>query len=261
MMVRVFLIAFLMTLIALPHSYSVDWEQYNGNDSTRTTPEKIDLSTLKGNQAKVLWKVPVRNGFSSFSTAGDKIFTLVTRKDQDGIERECCVALNANTGEEIWAQFLGFAKYDGGGDSGTETNRGGDGARSTPSNDGERVYVYDSRMNLYCFDIEDGSVKWQKSIEKDFDGREIRWQSAASPLLMDYLCIVYGGGEGQTMIGLDKRNGSVMGAVGDDLMTHATPIRANIHGVEQAIFFLQSGVTSVDVSDGQILWHFDFPYV
>ena len=81
MMVRVFLIAFLMTLIALPHSYSVDWEQYNGNDSTRTTPEKIDLSTLKGNQAKVVWKVPVRNGFSSFTTAGDKIFTLVTRKD------------------------------------------------------------------------------------------------------------------------------------------------------------------------------------
>ncbi|MCB9767193.1 MAG: PQQ-binding-like beta-propeller repeat protein [Candidatus Omnitrophica bacterium] len=250
-----------MTLIALPHSYSVDWEQYNGNDSTRTTPEKIDLSTLKGNQAKVLWKVPVRNGFSSFSTAGDKIFTLVTRKDQDGIERECCVALNANTGEEIWAQFLGFAKYDGGGDSGTETNRGGDGARSTPSNDGERVYVYDSRMNLYCFDIEDGSVKWQKSIEKDYDGREIRWQSAASPLLMDYLCIVAGGGEGQTMLGFDKRNGSLMGAVGDDLMTHATPIRAKIHGIEQAIFFLQSGVTSVDVSDGQILWHFDFPYV
>ncbi len=260
MILRSLFIGLLLTLISTGSSFSVDWEQYNGKDSKRTTSEKIDVSTLKGGQAKVVWKVPVRSGFSSFTTAGDKVFTLVTRKDEDGIERECCVALNADTGDEIWAQFLGFAKYDGGGDSGANDNKGGDGARSTPSTDGERVYVFDSKMNLYCFDIEDGAVKWHKNIEDEYDGREIRWQSAASPLLENYLCLVVGGGADYTMMGFDKRNGSVMGAAGDDLMTHATPIIATIHGVRQVIAFLQSGLTSVDISNGEILWHYDFPY-
>lgn len=128
----------------------------------------------------------------------------------------------------------------------------------TPSVDGDWVYVYDSKMNLYCFNAEDGKVKWQKSVIDDFGG--IRWQSAASPLIEEDLCLIFGGGPDQTMIGLDKRNGSVMGSVGDDLMTDATPIMATIHGVRQAIFFLQSGLTAVDISDGQILWDYHFPY-
>ena len=257
---RTLFTSLILTLILNGSGWALNWEQYNGNDSNRTTSEKIDLSTLQDGKAKVLWKIPVRNGFSSFTTTDDKVFTLVTRKDEDGIDRETCIALDADTGKEVWAQFLGFAKYDGGGDSGSRDNNGGDGARSTPSTDGLRVYVYDSRMNIYCFDAENGTEKWRRNVVDDFDGREIRWQSAASPLLEGFLCLIYGGGPGQTMLGLNKRNGSVMGSVGDDRMTHATPIMATIHGVRQAIFFLQSGLTSVDVGSGQILWHYDFPY-
>lgn len=260
MLRTVTLSASLLSLVLTTTSLSADWRQYHGNDSTRKTSEKIEVSKLTPDNQKVVWKVPVQDGFSSFSTGSGKVFTLVSREDEDGILREVCVALDADTGEEVWSQFLGFAKYDDGGDSGTPENSGGDGARSTPSTDGDRVYVYDARMNVYCFAVADGKILWQKNVEKDFQGENIRWQNASSPLLAGDLCIVSGGGPGQTFLGLDKRSGMLIGAAGDEKMTHATPILATIHGVRQAVFFAQSGVTSVDLSNGDILWHYPFEY-
>jgi outer membrane protein assembly factor BamB len=47
---------------------------------------------------------------------------------------------------------------------------------------------------------------------------------------------------------------------GDDAMTHATPVVANIHNVRQVIFLMQSGLVSLDASIGKPLWRFAFPY-
>ena len=96
---------------------------------------------------KVLWKAPAAGGFSSFSVAGGKAFTLVLR-EVEGASQETLLALDANTGKELWIAPLGFVKWDGGGDSGTNENKGGDGPRSTPTSDGARVYSLSSSLVL-----------------------------------------------------------------------------------------------------------------
>jgi len=70
------------------------------------------------------------------------------------------------TGRELWATQVGLAKYEGGGDSGTEDNKGGDGPRSTPTFDENRVYVLNADLNLSCLDAGTGKAVWTRDLVK-----------------------------------------------------------------------------------------------
>ena len=108
-------------------------------------------------------------------------FTLVKR-EVDGADQEVCLALDANTGNELWAVPLGMAKYDGGGDSGTPDNKGGDGTPPPPRRTNERqsphLFV---QMVLKCMDAATGREIWASDIIREHDGHNIHWESASSP--------------------------------------------------------------------------------
>ena len=125
---------------------AADWTQFRGPNHDGSSSEKI---LTKWPQAGLHqnWKVPLRDGFSAFTVGGGKAFTLVTR-EVDGADQEVCLALDANSGHELWSVPLGIAKYENGGNNGAPDNKGGDGARSTPSYDHGKVYTYSSRMML-----------------------------------------------------------------------------------------------------------------
>jgi len=254
------LIAIVLSAWMPPAGLAADWPQYRGPNLDGSTSETINLAKWPENGPERIWRVDTPTGFSSFAVAQGKAFTLVTRNDSDGVPREVCVAFDADTGKELWAQDLCMAKYDGGGDSGTSDNNGGDGPRSTPTIDGDRVFVYDSQLGFYCFRPNDGSVIWNKDIVKEFEGRNIRWQSAASPLLIENLVYIPGGGPGQSFLAFDKNTGEIVWKALDEMMTHATPVPATIHGVRQIVFFAQSGPVSVDPKTGEKLWSFPHPY-
>ena len=58
----------------------------------------------------------------------------------------------------------------------------------------------------------------------------------------------------------NKADGELVWKSGDELMTHATPMPATIHGVRQIIFFAQSGLVSLEAKTGKELWRFPHPY-
>ena len=249
-----------LILMASVTTHGADWPQYHGPNVNGVTDEAISLTDWSDGKARQVWEIATPNGFSSFAVAGGKVFTLVSRKGAGDTIHETCLALDAKTGMEKWAAELGAAQYDGGGDSGAKENQGGDGPRSTPSVDGDRIYVLDAHLTLYCFKVEDGEILWKKDILKDFEGRMITWQSAASPLIDGDLVFVAGGGIGQSLLAFDKNNGELVWKGLDEQITHATPVAATIHGVRQIVFFLQSGLVSVEAASGKELWRYPFDY-
>jgi outer membrane protein assembly factor BamB len=100
------------------------------------------------------------------------------------------VALDATNGKEMWAMPLKLAKYDGGGDSGG----GGDGARSTPTISGDKVYVYGGNLDLYCFDAKSGKVVWKKDLGPMDSGYYVvptaQWGFASSPVIYEGKVVV-----------------------------------------------------------------------
>ena len=146
----------LTALLATATAHATDWLQYRGPLTNGSTAEKI-AKPWTGGAPKQVWKVPSEGGFSSFAVAGKRAFTL-SLKEFDGAKQESIVAHDAATGKELWSAPLAFAKYDGGGDSGTADNKGGDGPRSTPTVVGENVYVMSSQLALTCFSAATGKV-------------------------------------------------------------------------------------------------------
>ncbi|MDB6125738.1 MAG: outer rane biosis protein [Pedosphaera sp.] len=246
----------MVSLSRISASRGVDWNQYRGPNHDGSSPEKLKWLA---SGPRELWKVPLKDGFSSFAIGGNKAFTLVAR-EVDGARQEVCVALDANSGKEVWAMPLGIAKYEGGGDSGTPNNKGGDGPRSTPAYDSGKVYTMSAKLVLDCFDAESGKKLWSHDVTKENAGRNISWQNAASPLIDGDLIFVAGGGSGQSLLGIDKKDGHMVWKGQDEKMTHSSPVAATILGVRQVIFFTQSGLVSMATKDGALLWKYPFRY-
>ena len=241
------------TLSVAAVAHAADWPQYRGPNLDGSTSEKI-ASKWPAGGPKVVWKAATPTGFSSFAVAGGKAFTQITR-DADGAPREVAVALDANTGKEVWAFPVGGNAYGhNGGNAGAKGNDGGDGPRSTPTVVGGKVYVLSSDLALFCLDANTGKQVWTHDLIKEFAGRNITWKNAASPVVDGNFVYVAGGGAGQSLLAFNKDTGALAWKSQDEKMTHSTPVVATILGAKQVIFFTQSGLVSVGATDGKLLW-------
>jgi hypothetical protein len=224
-----------------------DWPAYRGPNGDGISSEKIS-SDWPASGPKVLWKIKLGDGLGSFAIKDGRAYVMGAYGDF-----EDCVALDVKTGEKIWSTRLGITQGRG-------DNQGGGGPGSTPTADGDKVYVYGSLLKLTCMNAADGKIVWQKDIEKEFSGQGetvmgIRsWGSTASPVIEGDLLIICGGGRGQSFIAFNKKTGDVVWKSGTETFTHSTPTLATIGGVRQAIFFCQNAVVGIDVSDGKTLW-------
>lgn len=250
----------IVLLLAAATSFAgaADWPQYRGPSANGTTSEKIQAS-WPATGPKQVWKTPMTDGFSTFAVADGKAYTLISRTI-DAVKNEVCVALDADSGKELWAAPLGFTKVNGGGNDGAPGNNGGDGPRSTPTVDGNRVYVLNAGLVLSCLDAQDGKTVWKKELIKEHGAKSITWQNAASPLLEGNLIFVCSGGANQSLLCFHKATGALVWKGQSDAMTHATPIATTILGHRQIIFFTQSGLVSVVPGTGDVLWRYAFPY-
>jgi len=237
---------------------ATDWPQYRGPTHDGKSSEKIPRN-WPAEGLKAVWKVPTPNGFGVFSVSHGRAFTLVSR-EVEGTQREILLALDAKSGKELWAYPLGLAKYDGGGDSGEEDNKGGDGPRSTPAADGDKVYALDAHLLLACVEADSGKTVWSKDLIKDFGAKNIGWQNAASPLIEGDLLYLCCGAPDGSLMALDKKTGTPVWKGESDQMTHSSPLAATILGVRQVVFFTQKGLVSADAKSGKVLWRYGFPY-
>ena len=235
-------------------TYANDWPQYNGSAGDRTSTETIgQINWSSSAPPTPVWNVPLNKGFSSFSVVGGKAFTLVSRLDGSTL-KEYCVALDASTGVEVWAVPMGPASYDSG--AGT-----GDGPRSTPTCDGQRVYAYDAYLHLYCLNATNGNTLWDKDIHSDYAGPYIPWQNASSPLLEGEMIVVAGGGgAGQSLLAFDRMDGHLLWKSLDEGLSHATPVAATIQGVRQIVCIMESGLIAVSVNNGAELWRYNLSW-
>ncbi|MEY4387283.1 MAG: hypothetical protein RLY20_2566 [Verrucomicrobiota bacterium] len=251
--------ALLLASAGLFPSHAADWTQFRGPSTDGRSAERWAIkSYISSNSLARVWSIKAETGFSSFTVADGKAFTVVGRQI-DGVKREVLVTFNAADGKELWSTPFGVARYDGGGDNGEDGNKGGDGPRSTPAVNDGRVFVFGGAMKLVCVDEKDGKQLWAQDIIKDFGGKNLQWQNAASPLLDGGLVFVAGGGLGQSLLAFDQKTGASVWKAQDDGICHASPVAATIQGVRQVIWVTKKGLVGVAPKTGVVLWRQDFP--
>lgn len=224
---------------------AADWPQYRGPGHDQHSPE-TGIVRGWGRQPRLVWKVPIGEGFGSFAVADGTAYIFVDRN-----MRETAVALDAKSGRQIWAVPL---------DQTISDRQGGSNPRSTPTIDGNHVYFFTVNLKLACLDRKTGKTVWLQDLKQEYNGQDLRWGNACSPVLVGDRIFVGGGGGGKSMLAFDKTTGKVLWATGNEQITHASPTPATIHGVPQIIFFMQSGLVALNQEDGRELWRHRFPF-
>ncbi|MBN9521437.1 PQQ-binding-like beta-propeller repeat protein, partial [bacterium] len=213
-----------------------DWPQWRGPDRTGVSKETGLLKEWPKDGPPLRWKLTdIGPGYSAPAVAGGKVF-IQTTAGQD----EFALALDEATGKQLWKTPIGSVGK----------NRGPDypGSRATPTVDGDRLYCLSSAGQLVCLGT-DGKTKWQKDLEKDFDGKVGRpmfgWAYSESVLVDGDRVICTPGGSKATLAALNKMTGEtvwVCPAPGGDAAEYASPVVLEVGGVRQYVQFVEKGV-------------------
>ena len=157
-------------------------------------------------------------------------------------------SLDRATGKLVWSTALGPS----------QENDRGSGPRSTPTVDGDRVYVLTENGDLACLQRTDGKIVWQRNILRDFAGRNINWLISESPLVDGNLVIVSPGGRNAGMAALDKASGKTVWTSKElsDEAGYASPLVANVQGVRTIMTLTGNAGIGVRASDGKLMWRY-----
>lgn len=226
-------------------AWAADWPMYRNASHDGHSDEKIAKEWPKDGP-KVLWKVPMGLGFSAVSVAGKNAFV---NGEKDG--QECCFCLDANSGKTNWVHPFDKAITD---------RQGGDGPRSTPTVDGDHVYLLGTYLKLICLTT-DGKPVWQVDLQKQYGAKVPGWGGAASAVLDgDAIFVNTGGGKGRSLLAFDKSTGKQLWATQDDGLVHSSPTVATIAGQRQVVYLTATGVVACKPEDGTVLWRYAFPH-
>jgi outer membrane protein assembly factor BamB len=245
-MTQAFARAIIAAVLCAPITRADDWTEYHGPNHDSSSTETISAFSAGG--PKELWRIRMGEGFGTYAVARGRAY--LTCEDAG---QEKCVALDAATGKPIWATPIDRTTI--------HESQGGNGPRTTPAVDGDRVYVMGTYLKLICFDAKTGKPLWGHDLDAEYQGQSNTggiktWGNAASPVIDGDLVFIVGGGPGKSLMAFDKKTGKIAWAHGDEKLTHATPTIATIQGIRQVIFYTQSGLVACETIGGKELWRF-----
>jgi len=181
--------------LSVVFALAADWPQYYGPERTAVSAEKGLLRSWPKEGPKVLWTAPVGVGYGGPAVSGGKVY-LLDRNEKVGDTLRC---FDLASGKELW----NFA-YD------AATSFHHPGSRSTPTVDGDFVYVCGPLGDLYAIGATTHKPVWRKNIWKDFGGGELpRWGITQNPLVYRDLLIVAPQAPQATVAAYDKRTGEL----------------------------------------------------
>lgn len=189
-------------VLTAPALRADDWAQWRGPARTGISQEKDWSVAWPAEGPKRLWESPVGVGWSSFSVAAGRAYTM-----GNDAEADLVYCFDATTGKVIWTH-----KYD----CSSKDPNGYPGTRCTPTVDGDRVYTVSRQGHLFCLDAATGAVKWSKEFAKDFGSKPPTWGFSGSPWIEKGWVLYEVGAKGASVVAFDKATGEVVWKTGDD---------------------------------------------
>jgi outer membrane protein assembly factor BamB len=229
------------------------WPTFRGPHRTAVAPDKGLLTAWPEGGPKLVWKTAgAGRGYSSLAIAGGRIYTLGDGPSTADDKDEYLLCFNQQDGRQLWKTKTGQAWNEG--------KPNWQSSRSTPTVDGDRIYVITPQGVLVCCRTS-GEGVWRHDLKKDFDGKKADgWGYSESVLIDGDQLVCTPGGPTNTMVALDKVTGSTRWSAqrADDRGAgHSSIVIANVGGTRIYVQSTGSGAMGVQAADGKLLWTFD----
>jgi outer membrane protein assembly factor BamB len=220
-----------------------DWFQWRGPNRDGISAETGLLQAWPKAGPPQVWRANgVGNGYSSFSTSGGRLYTLGARAGTEYV-----IALDRATGKKLWETANG-RRYQ---------NDRGDGPRSTPTVEGDRLYVLGGSGDLTCLEAATGKKIWSINLVSKFGGVNPYWGYSESPLVIGDRILVNAGGSRASIVAINKSDGATLWQQHNDGAGYSSPMLMRTGSLNQAIFFTDSRTLAVDPRDGRLLWSYN----
>jgi outer membrane protein assembly factor BamB len=133
-------------------------------------------------------------------------------------------------------------------------------SRSTPTIDGNNIYIISGQGELACLNKKNGAIKWKQYVMKNYEGVYGSWGTAESPLVGDDHVYFTAAGPKTTLVAYNKENGELVWATEslDDTCAYASPIFINHNNQKMVVALAANHIFGVDVKNGQILWKYHY---
>jgi outer membrane protein assembly factor BamB len=229
---------------------AADWPQWRGPARTGFVPEGAAVPATLPAEPKVVWRIPVGDGFASPVVSDGSVFHL---DNQDA--QETAYALDAATGQELWRATIFTSHQDG----------FGIGPRCTPVANEGRVFFQSAKGEFQCRDAAGGKLIWRKNFVDDFGATYVgekgtaagasRHGATGSPIIAgENIIVQVGSANGASIVAFTKATGDVVWKSQNDQAAYAAPVIATVVGVRQVISFTVEALIGLDPTDGKLLW-------
>ncbi len=240
---------------------AADWPQWRGPNRDGIAAGARLPRRWPDKAPEPLWRAAVGEGYSSPVIADGRLY--VMGRDTGG--KEVCLCLDPDTGEDLWrhAYDQPYRPFPGAASVGS-------GPKSTPTVDGDRVYMLGIDGMFHCLDAGTGRVRWKHDfaaeywgVEKDNEGYDL-WKTlcgaSASPLIDgDRVILPVGGKKAGAMTAFDKHTGELVWKSLEDRSSYASPVVAELAGLRQVVGFTGKRMAGFNAADGNLLWDYPFP--
>ncbi len=205
-----------------------------------------------------IWSRPLGLGHSTIVVDDAHLYTMY-RPHLDGAPpnqwagEELVIALDAATGGTIWEYAYGSQPLD--------FSRGA-GPHATPLIVGERLFTAGTNKQIHALDKRTGEVLWSHDLVAEYGAPPTLIRAvvgvtagyACSPLAYDNMVIVTAGGDGQSVMAFNQRDGSLVWKSGDFLIAPSSPILIELDGETQLVVVGGQTINGLNPDSGEILW-------
>jgi outer membrane protein assembly factor BamB len=232
--------------------FADDWPEIRGSGRRGVWTETGILDRFPEGGLKVVWRAPVKNGYSGPAVAGGRVLLsdFVRSVGSRGVER--IMAFDEQTGKLLWTQEWDV-NY---GSAGFEN-----GPHATPTLDGDRAYALGATGVLVALNAGSGKILWRKDYVKDYGADLGQFGVSSAPVVDgDRVIALIGGPPDAKVVAFDKLTGKEIWRVGrvTSPVGASQPMIIEAGGARQLIVWDATAITSLNPVTGAIYWEQPF---
>lgn len=132
--------------------------------------------------------------------------------------------------------------------------------RSSPTIDGDRIYVVAGVGRLGCFNVADGSEIWAVNVDKDYEGEWHIWGVSESPLVTGNIVICTPGGGVTSLVAFDKMTGKEIWrtpSVGGQ-RSYVSPTLYEYNGKTYILAATARNLFAIHPENGEVAWSYSY---
>jgi outer membrane protein assembly factor BamB len=229
-------------------SVSQEWPDWRGINREGIWKDTGILTKFKNNTISLKWSIPCGTGYSGPTVSGGKVY--LTDRIVKPAESERVLCANASDGKIIWTYSYpcpyGNMSYP-------------NGPRASVVISDGKAYSLGTMGHLLCLDASTGAILWKHDLNQEYQIKMPIWGIASTPLIFENkLILQIGGGNGASILALDKNTGKELWRSMDDEISYSAPLLIQQAGKPVVVVWTAEYLNGLDPKTGKVYWKIPF---